>query len=116
MALLPQCTRQIVRATTGFHANQQLLPVRGVEEQLFPRELPAYYAFAACVQAYDVEGGLAQINTECCDLHGDPPAKQDSPTVEQAADHSSSGNPAAFAGFPSEVGKSKGLFHGASYP
>jgi FG-GAP-like repeat/Bacterial Ig-like domain (group 3) len=27
-----------------------------------------------------------------------------------------SGNPAAFAGFPSEVGKSKGLFHGASFP
>jgi hypothetical protein len=27
-----------------------------------------------------------------------------------------SGNPAASAGFPSEVGKSKGLFHGASFP
>jgi Resolvase, N terminal domain len=27
-----------------------------------------------------------------------------------------SGNPAHFAGFPSEVGKSRGLFHGASFP
>src|SRR6202041_1081740 len=27
-----------------------------------------------------------------------------------------SGNPAVWAGFPSEVGKSEGLFHGASFP
>jgi hypothetical protein len=27
-----------------------------------------------------------------------------------------SGNPASFAGFPSEVGKSEGLFHGAAFP
>ena len=26
------------------------------------------------------------------------------------------GNPASFAGFPSEVGKSEGLFHGAAFP
>ena len=27
-----------------------------------------------------------------------------------------SGNPAVWAGFPSEAGKSEGLFHGASFP
>jgi hypothetical protein len=81
MSLSLQSTTEEMCATTSFHTNHHLLPVRRELEELPSRELSTQNNLASRVESYYVEGGLAQIDAESGNVHDEPPhANQDSPS------------------------------------
>jgi hypothetical protein len=49
MALLPQGTSEVVRSSTGFRSNQDLLSVRSKDKKLLTRELLPQHDLASCI-------------------------------------------------------------------
>ena len=62
VALLAQCTSKKMRSGASLKADERCGHVRGIGQNLAPREFLPHKHLACCSECHEVKGGLAQID------------------------------------------------------